>query len=383
MFFFFPGELTLDKEELQRIAHSVVRILWSDGGLSRSAAFDEICKLLWMQMLSQKYVASDIAKNTSSIRGYYSLIIKEYPADAFAEPLGADNSMAYAVLKELDRLDWLNLRLDDRVFFLKYLSTYTKRYYTGNHYLPSGIIHGLMDLLDVVDARKILYATSDDDMLAAELLNRRKKTESVQGSCILCVPNRSFGRLLEQMMLLVGVATQSERLTSSIEDSRLDEAAFDFAFINTILLEQPISVVGDPDRGYRRRFDLTERYFERMFALLREGAYVGALVSRTLSGNDRWQYVRDSIERKFKLRAVIDIRMECKSPIGNPLFMLFRRREQEFPTGHHEKCDIYLNRLDWVKEYVTERADTDSKRNVPIFHGLLSFLREDSLSICY
>lgn len=379
MFFSSPGESTLDKVELQRIVQSVVRILWSDGGLSRSAAFDEVCKLLWMQVLLRQHVASDIAKNTSSIRGYYSFITKEYPVDAFAEPLGTDNSMAYAVLKELDRLDWLNLKLDDRVFFLKYLSIYTKRSYIGYHTLSSGIIHGLMELLDAVEARKILYATSDDDMLAVELLNRRRKSESEQGCCSLCVPNRSFGRLLEQMMLLVGVATKDERLTSSIEDPRLDEIAFDFAFINTILLDQPISVVGGHD--YRRRFDLTERYFERMFTLLREGAYVGALISRTLSGNDRWQYVRDSIERKFRLRAVIDIRMKCHLPIGNPLLMLFRRRVQELPAGYHEKCDIYLNRMDWAKECGAEEADVDSNHHVPIFHGLLSFLREEALSI--
>lgn len=387
MFFFFHNDVL--RERFAKKAWSLMQLLSCGGGLSRAAAFDEICKLLWFQMVLHTSSARNILSQTSSIKGFYSVAVKDVPCDLFDDTLVVDSGVAEKALIELQEINWVSLSVDERLLFLRCLSYEARRLriygVMGNYWIPEVLVKGIMRLVDVASSRKVLFATGDSQELFAALLSRINHNDG-ETTCTTCVLSKSLGKFLRRIAILSGVVsrcTSNDNLISTIEDTSLDSIGFDSAIINTLVLDQPFSIIGDREGNIRRRFDLTVRYFERMFALLRGGSLVVSLIPRSLAGNSRWGATRRVIERMFKVCAVLDISGKWGALRHAPFMIVFMRRDKVLEEDEVKCEEIYLDKINIENIYSDSLDATDDKNCIVIFERLASFIKNKIARRCF
>lgn len=369
------------KQKLKLLAEAIVFDLWSEGRSSFAAVYDELCKLLWLQMLTMRDQVSDILKETSSVKGYYQLVTKARPCQDFADSLMLDENAIQNILLKLDRLAWLRLGFAERLFFLCEIDRLTCRAHTtlpGKNYdLSSAIGDAIIHTMDKARCRNVLCATSDNYEFSAQIVKRTKDID-LYGNCVICSPNKFQARNLRRILLLTGaIRSSSDEVVASIESIKSNEMPFDCAFVNTLPLIQPMRIVGD-SRGFEARYLLMLRYFERLYEVLKPKGLVFSIISRNFASSDNWKGLRNEIEKKFKIRAVISL------PAGNAfsygvgsLFITFMRREEEQGIDISERVDVYIGRINLSKTAKSAETEEGIKGVRDIFGRMGDFLARD------
>lgn len=407
-------ELTvIERGELIRVLEKCHDTLWQGGKFAPTQAFDELAKVLFIKIRDEKKARRDgepydfqikTHEKPESVANRINSLYQEAKAldpEVFTENIGIDDNLLFSVVTHLQRISLNQTDLDVKgVAFEKFLGNFFKGE-TGQFFTPREVVEFMVDMITPYHEERILDPACGSGGFLLHAMDYIRKQASeyhdkesrehylhwhdfAEKRLFGIEVNDSIARVAKMNMIIHDDGHSNVISNDALVDFDIlynQHSEFQKEQFDIILTNPPFgAVIKKSELPYLEKYELSKGntsqkteilFLERCFDFLKwKTGKLAIILPDGILTNSSLQYVRDYIERHFKILAVVSLPQIAFSHYGagvkTSILFLQKFSEQEY--------NRYQDAIDHIEEknkaiYTPQIEELENERQVIIKKG--------------
>lgn len=324
--------------------------LWNKGETSLDAIYDDVCRLLWLQIALDDERLFRAGHSVASLKERYELMLKCNSTPLLSGAFRLYSSQLEVIADALASINWRALDCESRFDALCdfYARTAGVGYTGGKEWL--GHVESRLLNMKVFRERKKVLLNG-----VGRLMSMRSLLDKVQNQMLSMVVDGTWEtRQIRRLLALSTLKSSDEEFCVETGRSGGKQAEnFEIGYINAWSMMGGCAgaVAGAIPFG---RYELFRSGLDQCYELLQPDALLLALVPKRFAALDRYAEQRNMIEKRFRLEAVFDLCQETQKKYDDSVVVVFKKICDEDGTRGERSvfAGRLLRRLNWELDVI-------------------------------